>query len=84
MGGQVWAEDGVQWEQRVWLGPVTREAVLTTKQALDLKLVQQSAREEGICQVLTWLFSLQMIFVTWKALNASTMNKLNNKSVKVY
>ena len=71
MAGQVWAEDGVQWEQRVWLGPVTREAVLTTKQALDLKLVQQSAREEGICQVLTWLSSLQMIFVSWKALNAT-------------
>ena len=49
---QVWEEDDVQWEQRVNMGQVSREAVLRTQESLTMKLKQQSAREEGICQVL--------------------------------
>ena len=48
---QVWEEDDVQWEQRVNMGQVSREAVLRSQESLIMKLKQQSAREEGICQV---------------------------------
>ena len=34
------------------MGQVSREAVLRTQESLIMKLKQQSAREEGICQVL--------------------------------
>ena len=55
--GRVWEEGGVEWHQAVKMSTPCRADVKRTRELLQLKLVQQSARDEGICQVRRELYA---------------------------
>ena len=55
--GRVWEEGGVEWQQTVKMSTPCRSDVKRTKELLQVKLVQQSARDEGICQVRRELYA---------------------------
>ena len=54
---RVWEEDGIEWQQTVKMSTPCRPDVKRTQELLSLKLVQQSARDEGICQVRRELYA---------------------------
>ena len=54
---RVWEEDGVEWQQIVKMSTPCRPDVKRTQELLTIKLVQQSARDEGICQVRRELYA---------------------------
>ncbi|XP_023322056.1 28 kDa inner dynein arm light chain, axonemal isoform X2 [Eurytemora carolleeae] len=55
---KIWKEDGgIIWEQHVCLQEADRIDVIRTGAQLDRKLSEQSAREEGICQVRRELYA---------------------------
>ena len=53
----MWDEEGIMWRQSVKTTIPIRGDVLRTRQLLEAKLVTQSAREEGICQVRRELYA---------------------------
>ena len=54
---RVWEENGVEWQQMVKMSTPCRPDVKRTQELLSLKLAQQSARDEGICQVRRELYA---------------------------
>ena len=54
---RVWEEDGVEWQQVVKMSTPCRSDVKRTQELLTIKLAQQSARDEGICQVRRELYA---------------------------